>query len=91
MQSKDKILLENSLVFILLRGYTPDMQRQYAYVAIRGDLIEQFKKATLQETFDIGKYGLILKSGLGDPTPDEMREMEEQYNFDHSKMIVVDS
>lgn len=86
-----KLALKEGIIIILLRGYNPEMQLQYAYVAVRGDKVAALRKAMLQPTFMLDDYGIILESGMGEPTVAVMERMERDYTFNHAGMVTIDT
>jgi len=56
----------------------------YFYVSVRGDKIEDFKKAISKGNCDISNFGSILEHGVGIPNELTRIQMEEKYGFDHS-------
>jgi hypothetical protein len=91
LTASQKLALKEGIIIILLRGYSPEMQLQYAYVAVRGDQVADFRKALLQPTFVLDDYGIILESGTGEPTPEVMQRMERDYTFNHAGMLTIDT
>lgn len=91
LSTAHKLALKEGIIVVLLRGYNPERERQYAYVAVRGDRVAAFKKALQKPTFVLDDYGIILASGTGDPAPETMDRMEREYGFDHAGMLTIDT
>lgn len=83
----DKMLAERTVCVLLVRGESPEGEPVYAYVAVRADKLDEFVEAQKQEPFYPDEYGIIVESGIGEPS-DEVRErMERDYGFNHQKML----
>ena len=86
----EKQILEKTSIIMLIRGYSPEEVQQFAYVSIPFNKLEPFKAAVKTGDFDVGDYGAILAGGEGDPTPDTMQYIEDEYNFSHQDIAYVD-
>lgn len=80
-----KLLEDKLFCVLLLRGRQANGERHFCYLAVRLDHMDNFADAQQSGTaFEPTEYGQVLKHGVGEPTPEDMQEMEEQFNFDHS-------
>lgn len=91
MSFSQKIALKEGFIVVLIRGYSPSYQPQYAYMAIQGNRVEAFREALAKGISDVEEYGVILDVGPGDPTPEVMERMERDYLFDHARMLTIDT
>lgn len=87
----EKAALDQTICVFLLRGYSPDGDRQFAYIAMNGLKVGDFRKAMSKKgvEVDIEKFGSIIESGLGDPSPELMQRMEKEYGVNHKDMLSV--
>lgn len=84
-----KQALSDTLLLILLYGYTLDGRKQYAYAAIKGDKMEGLRAALDGDSFRLTDFGYVIHSGLGDPT-DEVKEwVTRHYGFNHNEALVL--
>lgn len=83
----EQMMAENALAVILLRGTSPDDQPIFAYVGVRVDKLDAFMEAQKLGNFDPEEYGTIIEAGLGEPTDEIRKKMEEEYGFNHEKMV----
>jgi hypothetical protein len=85
----EKLIAEKTVCILLVRGESPDGEGIYAYVAVRADKLEAFMEAQKSGMFYPEDYGVIVESGVGEPT-DEIREkMERDYGFNHQGMVDI--
>lgn len=79
-----ELLNENVEVYILLRTKTVAGKPVFAYVAVQGDRLAEFRDAFQNDHFNPADYGRILECGEGNEPPEDIkRYMEEEYGFDH--------
>lgn len=89
MSRADQLLAEKTVCVLLLRGQNPDGGDIYAYVGVRADRLEAFMEAQKGGVFYPEDYGVIIESGEGEPSPEVMQKMEEEYGFNHEKMVNI--
>lgn len=85
----EQMLAEKTVCVLLVRGENPDGQPIFAYVAVRADKLEEFMEAQKKGMFYPEEYGVIVESGIGDPSPEVVRKMEEEYGFNHQMMVDI--
>lgn len=82
---------EELTAVLFYRGMSENREPMYAYIAVRSDKMKAFKKATASgKPMYLAEYGTVLASGSGEPTPEVMRKMRDEYNFDHENMLFYD-
>ncbi len=81
---RDKIYCVNYLVYLNGKG-----DREFVYIAVRQDRMEEFKKAISHGNFDADDYGLVLEHGRGDASDILKEKMKMMYKCDHSSSINV--
>lgn len=87
----EKQAAEKAQVLILIRGYNADKELQYAYVMVRLDALVKLEKSMKKSTFKIQDYGHVIEWGVGNPTPEVMQKMKDEYGFDHTSGLIMDS
>lgn len=91
LSRSDKILIDKTYCLFLIRGHTTDNQPQYAYVAVKAKHVEALRKALASGDTDITKYSSVIAHGLGEPSEEVRQRMEEEYGFNHEKMLEIPS
>lgn len=89
LSRSEQMVAEKTVCILLVRGQNPDGGNIYAYVAVRADMLEEFMKAQESGLFYPEDFGVVVKSGEGEPTPEDMKFMEEEYGFNHQAMVTV--
>lgn len=87
--ASNKEVAEKTVCILLVRGEDPDGESIYAYVAVRADKLEDFMAAQQSGMFYPEDHGVIIESGEGLPDPEVRKKMEEEYGFNHDKMIDI--
>jgi hypothetical protein len=85
----EKLLAEKTVCVLLVRGEDPDGKPIYAYVAVRADKLEEFMAAQKSGVFYPEEYGIIVESGVGEPTEEVKARMETEYGFNHNAMLNI--
>lgn len=85
-----KHALEQTLLLVLLYGYTIDGRRQYAYAAIKGDKLEALRTAMEEETFRLTDFGYVIHSGLGEPSDEVKAWVTQHYGFNHDNALILE-
>ena len=85
----EQMLAEKTVCILLVRGENPDGGSIYAYVAVRADRLEDFMKAQEAGLFYPDEYGVVVEAGEGDPSPEVMQRMEQEYGFNHEGMLDI--
>lgn len=74
---------ENTAVVLYVRGNTPDGQGVYAYTALRPSEWQKFRAAVeRKKDVSLQEYGVVLKSGIGEPSDALKAEMKEKYGVE---------
>lgn len=79
----------NSAAVMLIRGVNPDNDAIFAYVGVEVDRLEDFIAAQQLGNFNPAEYGVIIEAGYGEPSAKVKQTMEEEYDFEHEKMIYL--
>ncbi len=90
LSRSEKILAEKTVCVLLVRGEAPDGSPIYAYVGVRADRLQEFMQAQQSGTFYPEEYGVVIESGVGEPSAEVRLRMERDYNFDHAGMLDID-
>jgi hypothetical protein len=85
----DKILVEKTVCVLLVRGESTNGEPVYAYVGVRANKLDDFIKAQSAGTFYPEDHGVVIASGVGEPTDEVKQRMETDYGFDHAAMTSV--
>lgn len=85
----EKLLAEKTVCILLVRGENEEDQPIYAYVAVRADKLEAFMQAQKDGTFYPEDYGMIIESGVGEPSDDVKAKMRDEYGFNHDAMVDI--
>lgn len=89
LSRSEKIIAEKTVCILLVRGESPDGEPIYAYVAVRADKLEAFMDAQKSGMFYPEDYGVIVESGVGEPSDEIKKKMEEEYGFNHQSMVDI--
>ena len=89
LSRSEKIIAEKTVCILLVRGESPDGEPIYAYVAVRADKLESFMEAQKTGMFYPEDYGVIVESGVGEPSDEIKKKMEEEYGFNHQSMVDI--
>ncbi len=83
-----EIIGEKTEVVYLLRGHNHEEQPFYIYMAVKMNKLPEFSQAIKGPIKpDIERFGKVLAADLGDPTPEVMKYMEDNHNFDHATYL----
>jgi hypothetical protein len=83
-------IAEQTVCIMLMHGTQPAGERIYAYVAVRADRLQEFMKAQAQPSFVLEDYGVVVASGLGEPSTEVRQKMEQEYGFNHDAMVFLE-
>lgn len=89
LSRSEQMIAEKTVCILLVRGESPDGEGIYAYVAVRADKLEEFMEAQKTGTFYPEDYGVIVESGVGEPSAEVKEKMERDYGFNHDAMVDV--
>lgn len=89
LNRSEQILAEKTMCILLLRGEDADQQKIYAYVAIRADKLEDFMAAQKSGSFSPEEFGVIIESGMGEPSDEVKQKMTKEYGFNHEAMVDI--
>lgn len=78
-----------TVCILLVQGEKPDGGAIFSYVAVRADKVDEFMAAQKSGVFYPEDFGVIIESGEGQPSPEIRKKMEDEYGFDHTKMIFL--
>ena len=85
----ERILLDKTLMIVQIRLLDTADQPYYAYLALRPQELEKLANASRNGNFNPNEYGTLILAGTGEPPPEAMKFMEEEYGYDHEKGIVL--
>lgn len=89
LNRSEKMLAERTVCVLLVRGQSPDGGSVYAYVAVRADKLDEFVEAQGRDPFYPDEHGVIIESGVGDPSEEVRERMERDYGFNHQAMLDI--
>ena len=89
LSRSDKILAEKTVCVLLVRGEDPGGQPIFAYVGVRADKLQEFMDAQKKGLFYPEQYGVVIESGVGEPSAEVRAKMERDYAFNHEAMMDV--
>lgn len=89
MSPHQRIIAEETVCLVLVRGESPEGRPIFAYVAIRADNMEAFMAAQARGTFYPEDFGIVIESGSGEPTPDVRERMTRDYGFNLEAMADI--
>lgn len=89
LNRSEKMLAERTVCVLLVRGESPEGEPVYAYVAVRADRLNEFVEAQAKEPFYPDEFGVIIESGIGDPSDEVRARMERDYGFNHQAMMDI--
>ena len=89
LSRSDKILAEKTVCVLLVRGEGTEGESLYAYVGVRADKLDAFIAAQKEGVFYPEDHGVVIESGVGEPSDDVKKRMETDYGFDHGAMMSV--
>lgn len=85
----DRLALQEATCLFLLQSRDEQDNPAFAYLAVSGEKLADFRAALNQPLFDAGDFGEILLSGAGTPSAEAQREMASRYGFDHAQMQTI--
>ncbi len=89
LSRSEQVLAEKTMCILLLRGEDTTGGKIYAYVAIRADKLEDFMEAQKKGVFYPEEYGVIIESGVGEPSDEVKAKMTSEYGFNHESMVDI--
>ena len=89
LSRSEKILAEKTVCVLLVRGEAPDGGCIFAYVGVRADKLQAFMAAQQSGTFYPEEFGVVIESGVGEPSDEVRLKMEREYGFNHSAMLDI--
>ncbi len=89
LSRSDKILAEKTVCVLLVRGEDPDGNTIFAYVGVRADKLQDFMAAQQKGLFYPEQYGVVIESGVGEPSAEIRTKMERDYGFNHEAMTDI--
>lgn len=87
----EQIIAEKTVCVLLLRGESPDGEKIFAYMAVRADKLQGFIEAQKTGTFYPEDHGIIIESGVGEPSAEVKQKMTTEYGFNHDAMLDIDT
>lgn len=87
----EQIVAEKTVCVLLVRGENLEGERIFAYMAVRADRLESFIAAQKSGTFYPDDYGVIIESGVGEPSEEIREKMTKEYGFNHDNMLDIDT
>lgn len=89
LSRSEKMLAEKTVCVLLVRGEDPDGGPIYAYVGVRADKLQEFMKAQQSGLFYPEQHGVVIESGVGEPSAEVRLRMEQDYGFNHDGMLDI--
>lgn len=90
LTASEQIIAEKTVCILLIRGENAEGEKLYAYIAVRADRLQDFMEAQKSGTFFPEDYGMILESGVGEPSDEVKAKMTKEYGFNHDAMVDID-
>ena len=87
----EQIIAEKTVCVLLVRGESPEGDRIFAYMGVRADKLESFIEAQKSGTFYPEDYGIVIESGIGEPSEEIKQKMTKEYGFNHEAMLDIDT
>ncbi len=87
----EQIIAEKTVCVLLVRGENPEGERIFAYMGVRADKLESFIEAQKNGTFYPEDYGIVIESGVGEPSEEVKQKMTKEYGFNHEAMLDIDT
>ena len=91
LSRSEQIIAEKTVCVLLVRGESPDGDKIFAYMAVRADKLESFIAAQKSGTFYPEDYGIIIESGIGEPSEEVKEKMTREYGFNHEAMLDINT
>lgn len=85
----NQFLNDDALAVVLVRGSGPENAPIYAYVGVRIAHLDAFMAAQTQGHFNPEDFGIVLEAGEGEPDAEVRSRMEQEYGFNHEKMVAL--
>lgn len=76
---------------VLVLGYSLAFTLQYAFVALPIDLMEVFRAALGTAYVNFEEYGFVLETGRGEPTPDTIVRIAQEYGIPAEEILSIDT
>lgn len=91
LSKTEQIIAEKTVCVLLVRGESLEGERIFAYMAVRADKLESFIEAQKSGTFYPEEYGIIIESGVGEPSAEIREKMTKEYGFNHDAMLDINT
>ncbi len=85
----EQIVAEKTMCILLVRGRSVNDEPLYAYVAVRADKLKDFIAAQNSGNFRPEDHGVVIETGVGEPTPEVKAKMTKEYGFNHDTMVDI--
>ncbi len=85
----EQIVAEKTMCILLVRGKSADDQPLYAYVAVRADKLKDFIAAQSSGNFRPEDHGVVIETGVGEPSDEVKAKMTKEYGFNHETMVDI--
>lgn len=85
----EQIVAEKTMCILLVRGRSADDQPLYAYVAVRADKLKDFIAAQNSGNFRPEDHGVVIETGVGEPSAEVKAKMTKEYGFNHETMVDI--
>lgn len=87
---REKHLLEKTMTIVFLMGENEAGEDYYYYVGVNGKLLDKFYQAVRGGgPVDIGKFGVVLGEGRGQPAPNHREVATTGYLFNETATYAV--
>ncbi len=80
---------KNAAVIIRVDAKNPEGGDYFAFVAIRLDRWEPFKKACATGKVEMNDYGIVIESGEGEPSDEVKERMIRDFGFRHGEEVAI--
>lgn len=91
LSKTEQIIAEKTVCVLLVRGENLEGERIFAYMAVRADKLESFIEAQKKGTFYPEEYGIVIESGIGEPSSEVKEKMTKEYGFNHEAMLDIET
>ncbi|MBI1274874.1 hypothetical protein GC177_02750 [bacterium] len=82
LEYREKMVMDKVFCILYMQGYDDNQGRNFAYVNVRGDRLENLREKMLAgPTFNLPDYSTIVLTGEGMPTFEHREKLQRDYLF----------
>lgn len=85
----ERLGAQKSIFINFINANNKDGIKSYYYVAVKGDDMLPFHRALRRGHFDLSDFGVVIASGVGEPTEEVKETIEKIYGCNHEQAAML--